>query len=91
MGERLMLVGFFLVLLLLIDCTALHMISKDEVSDKKQKILQSLVVFFLPIAGALLVILVNKAEPSSNGKYVDKTEFDIGDGSFKSRVDGNDD
>ena len=92
-----MLVGFVLTLILLADCVAFHLISKDKLSDNKQKILQSLLVFFLPVLGALIVILVNKAEPSSNGKFPEKTELDAGIESLRSRnkneneTDGNDD
>lgn len=95
MGERLMLVGFVLILILLADCMAFHLITKDELSDNKQKILQAILVFFIPVLGALIVILVNKAKPSSTGKFPEKTELDAGNKSFTSRIknetDGNDD
>ena len=80
-----MLIGLIMVLMLIIDCVAFHMISKDDLSDTKQKILQSLLVFFVPGLGAMLVILVNKAKPSSTGKYPEKNEFDVGDISFRPR------
>ncbi len=90
-----MLVGFVLTLLLLADCVAFHLITKDELSDNKQKILQAILVFFIPVLGALIVILVNKAKPSSTGKFPEKTEFDVGNESFSNRnkneLDGNDD
>jgi hypothetical protein len=92
-----MLVGFVLTLMLLADCLAYHLIYKDKLSDNKQKIFQSMLVFFLPILGALIVILVNKAEPSSDGKFPEKTELDAGDGSLRTgnknetEFDGNDD
>ena len=64
-----MIIGFIMALILLIDCMAFHIISKDELSDKKQKILQCLLVFFVPLLGSLLVITVIKNKPQSEGKY----------------------
>ncbi len=57
-----MLIGFILTLMLVIDCLAFHLISKDELSDGKQKILQTLLVVFVPLIGSLLVIFVIKAK-----------------------------
>jgi len=57
-----MLIGFILTLMLVIDCLAFHLISKDELSGGKQKILQTLLVVFVPFIGSLLVIFVVKAK-----------------------------
>ena len=90
-----MLIGFILTLVLLSDCLAFHLIYKDELSDKKQKLFQSLLVFFLPVIGVLLVILVNKANPTSTGKWPEQNELDAGDGIMfyknQDEFDGNDD
>ena len=92
-----MLVGFVLSLILLADCMAFHLITKDELSDNKQQILQAILVFFVPLLGALIVILVNKAKPSSAGKFPEEKVLDAGNEGFRDRnkneneLDGNDD
>ena len=80
-----MLAGFVFTLLILLDCVAIHLISKDELSATKQKILQTALVIFVPLLGALLVILVNKCKPISTGKYPEKIELDADDGSLRAR------
>ena len=85
MGERLMLAGAVFTLLILLDCAALHLIAKDELSSTKQKMLQTALVIFLPLLGALLVISVNKAKPISTGKYAEELKFDAGDLSLRAR------
>ena len=92
-----MLASFVFTLLLLLDCVAIHLISKDELSNTKQKILQATLVIFVPLLGALLVIMVNKGKPTSTGKYPEKSELDAGDGNLRVRnkseneFDANDD
>ena len=92
-----MVVGFILSLVLLSDCFAFYLIYKDELSDNKQKLFQSFLVFFLPIIGVLLVVLVNKANPTSNGKYPENSDLDSGDAIMIHKnkdgfeFDGNDD
>jgi Na+-transporting methylmalonyl-CoA/oxaloacetate decarboxylase gamma subunit len=80
-----MLVGFIFTLLILLDCVAINIISKDELSTTKQKVLQTLLVFFVPLLGALLVIFVNKAKPSSTGKYAKNANLDAGDVNLRVR------
>ena len=82
-----MLLGAILIVVLLLDCLAIHFIIKDELSDKKQKLLQSSLVFFIPFLGSLLVILIIKNKPSFTGQYPEKTKWedihlyrDTGDG-----------
>ena len=80
-----MLASFVFTLLILLDCVAIHLISKDELSNTKQRILQTALVIFVPLLGALLVILVNKGKPTSTGKYPEKIELDAGGGSLRVR------
>ena len=80
-----MLAGFILALMLVMDCFAFNLISKDKWSSRRQKILQMLlVVFFVPLLGSLLVIFVNKAKPASNGNYPNQVELDNDGELFKS-------
>ena len=79
-----MLTGFILALMLVMDCFVFHLISKDKLSSRRQKILQMLLVVFVPLLGSLLVIFVNKAKPASNGNYPNQVELDNGGELFKS-------
>ena len=78
-----MLAGFILALMLVMDCFAFNLISKDKWSSRRQKILQMLLVVFVPLLGSLLVIFVNKAKPASNGNYPNQVELDNGGELFK--------
>ena len=80
-----MLAGAVFTLLILLDCAAIHLIAKDELSSTKQKMLQTALVIFLPLLGALLVISVNKSKPTSTGKYREEIKLEAGDVSLKVR------
>ena len=92
-----MLAGLILIAMLLLDCAAVHLISKDELSETRQKVMQVVLVIFVPLIGSLLVIFVNRSKPSSNGKYDENTNFESYDGTLNIRnkneleLDGNDD
>ena len=82
-----MLLGVILIAILLLDCLAIYFIIKDELSDKKQKLLQSFLVLFIPFLGSLLVILIIKNKPSFTRQYPEETKWedihlyrDTGDG-----------
>jgi hypothetical protein len=61
---------------LLLNARATQLIVRDGLSDRQQKIIQLLLVWLIPIIGAVIVLAVHRrAEPSSR-RYWKEPELD---------------
>lgn len=73
---------FILVALACLNALATKAVLGDELSERRQKIVQLCLVWFLPLLGALLVLAVHRKPEPASGHYRNRagTEFDSVDG-----------
>lgn len=62
---------FFLVLgvLALLNIAATVVVMRDDYSERKQKVLQTIVVWLVPLLGALVVLAVHRKPEKPSGAY----------------------
>ena len=60
------------VVVLLLNIKASLLILDDSLSEPKQRILQLLITWLLPLFGAILVLGVHRPLEKTNGKYPDE-------------------
>jgi hypothetical protein len=61
---------------LLLNARATQLIVRDDLSERKQKVTQLLVVWLIPIIGAIIVLAVHRRADPPSRKYWKEPELD---------------
>lgn len=71
---ELLLVLVLLAIILWMNVKATLLVARDSLSERSQRILQLLLVWLLPVLGALIVFAVHRPPEKPSGKYREPAE-----------------